>query len=274
MTTDCEFIALSEDFVFKHIFGNEEYVTDLLDSYFEYLNVDERVDIIRVSKQSYMQKDNIHKKNVYLDIIAYLNDGKIINIEMYNKFSKVERKKSLSYASQIYFNQIMKKETYGKIQKVISLNIIANGINKDYAELVSVNRLTDLVNSLNYVDDDIEMVLVCLDNLSKIPYARGEARFLTWCRLISAKTRREFHKYVKGDSLFMRVEEDLEKYISMPEIGDFYHNNNWKIESAELRGEEKRALETAKIMLQEKCNINLISKATGLFIDTINALKD
>lgn len=71
MTTDCEFIALSEDFVFKHIFGNEEYVTDLLDSYFEYLNVDERVDIIRVSKQSYMQKDNIHKKNVYLDIIAY-----------------------------------------------------------------------------------------------------------------------------------------------------------------------------------------------------------
>lgn len=266
-----EFIGLYTDLVFKHIFGKEENVVDLLNSYYDYIGVSESVYLVQLNRQCYVQKDNINRKDNYLDILGFLTDGTMINVEMYNNFSVVEKKKSLTYASSLYGNQMEKKESYNDVKKVISLNFVNSKLS-DYKNLVSIHNLKDLVTSVKYLDEDIEMIVVCLDNVSEIEYSKDEPRFITWCRLISAKTSEDFCKYAKGDEKMTKVYNEMKAYTSDPVFGKFIQNDNWKIESAELRGKEQQAMNTAKAMFKEKCNINLISRVTNLSINELKKL--
>lgn len=93
-------------------------------------------------------------------------DGTMINVEMYNNFSVVEKKKSLTYVSSLYGNQMEKKESYNDVKKVISFNFVNSKI-KDYKNLVSIHNLKDLITSVKYLDDDIEMIIVCLTKFRK-----------------------------------------------------------------------------------------------------------
>ena len=71
----------------------------------------------------------------------------------------------------------------------------------------------------------------------------------------------------------MSTVEMVDDFINDPEVISRFHDDSWKIVSAEQRGETKGKIETAKNMLKEKCNINLISKVTNLSISEINKLK-
>ena len=95
-----EFIWLTNDSVFKHVFSNKRIIKDYYNSYLKYFNSDLSILNVRVTKQKYIQNDNIKLHDYYLDIVLVLSNEEIVNIEMYNNFRDTECMKSLAYASQ------------------------------------------------------------------------------------------------------------------------------------------------------------------------------
>ena len=95
-----EFIWLTNDSVFKHVFSNKRIIKDYYNSYLKYINSDLSILNVRVTKQKYIQNDNIKLHDYYLDIVLVLSNEEIVNIEMYNNFRDTECMKSLAYASQ------------------------------------------------------------------------------------------------------------------------------------------------------------------------------
>ena len=90
------FYAITDDLVFKHLFSREEILSDFLNSYYEYMN--EQLKVVRVkSNIDEVIKGSKRKYKVYYgDIMAYIDNGEIVSIEMYQQFGKKEYQKSLS----------------------------------------------------------------------------------------------------------------------------------------------------------------------------------
>ena len=273
MTETKEFIWLTNDLVFKHVFSNKKIIRDFYNSYLEYIKSDLKVKYIRVSKQKYIQNNNIKLHDYYLDIVIVLSDGKLVNVEMYNNFGETECMKSLAYASYIYSHQLRKREPYKRIKKVISFNIMNGNYKLSNNEIVNKYEFINVINHKKILDESIEMLLIRLDILKEMPYSKNEERFIRWCRLISAKTYKEAIKIAKGDELMMSTIEMVDSFINDPEVISIFHDDSWKIVSAEQRGKAEEKIETAKNMLKEKCSLNFISKITNLSISEIKNLK-
>ena len=82
MTETKEFTWLTNDLIFKHIFSKKEIIKDFFNSYLKYIKSDLTISNVRVTKQKYIQNDNIKLHNYYLDIVLVLSNGKLVNIEM------------------------------------------------------------------------------------------------------------------------------------------------------------------------------------------------
>ena len=277
MTETKEFTWLTNDLIFKHIFSKKKIIKDFFNSYLNYIKSPLSITTVKVTKQKYMQNSNIKLHDYYLDIVLILSNEEIVNIEMYNNFGETECKKSLVYASHIYSHQLRKNEPYKNIKKVTSFNIMNGDFNLSNKDIINKYELINVINHEKILNESIEMLLIKLDILDKIPYSIIEERFIRWCRLIYARTREEAMKIAKGDEMMEKTIEYVENFVNDPEIISLFHDDSWKIESAELRGKEcgkaEGILETAKNMLKEKCNPALISKVTNLSISEINKLK-
>lgn len=75
----------------------------------------------------------------------------------------------------------------------------------------------------------------------------------------------------------MSTIEMVDSFINDPEVISIFHDDSWKIVSAEKRGEEKGLkeglLKTAKNMLSKNYTFNEISEITNLSISEIKNLK-
>ena len=268
-----EFIWLTSDLVFKHIFSNKRIIKDFYYSYLKYINSDLTISNIRVTKQKYIQNNNIKLHDYYLDIVIVLSDGELVNIEMYNNFGETECKKSLVYASSIYSRQLKKRDPYNIIKKVTSFNIMNGNYKLNNNDMLNKYELINIINHEKLFKESIEMLLIRLDILDKISYSKSEERFIRWCRLINAKTREEVMEIAKGDELMMSTVEMVDSFINDPEVISIFHDDSWKVVSAEQRGKDKGIIQTAKNMLKENCNPEFISRVTNLSISEIKKLK-
>ena len=273
MTETKEFTWLTNDLIFKHIFSKKEIIKDFFNSYLKYIKSDLTISNVRVTKQKYIQNDNIKLHGYYLDIVLVLSNGELVNIEMYNNFGETECMKSLAYASHIYSHQLKKNNPYKNLKKVTSFNIMSGNYKLSNNEIINKYELINVINHEKILKESIEMLLIRLDILDEIPYSIIEERFIRWCRLLYARTREEAMKIAEGDELMMSTVEMVDDFINDPEVISIFHDDSWKIVSAELRGETKNKLETAKNMLKENCSPKFISKITNLSISEINKLK-
>ena len=281
MTETKEFIWLNNDLVFKYVFSKKEIIKDFFNSYLKYIKSNLSITKVKVAKQKYFQNNNIKLHDYYLDILLVLSNQEIVDIEMYNNFGKTECKKSLVYASHLYSRQLRKNENYKNVRKVTSFNIMNGNYNLNNNDIINKYELVNVINHEKILKESIEMLLIRLDILDKISYSKYEERFIRWCRLVHAKSKEEAIEIAKGDEIMERTIEYVEDYINDPEVISLFHNDSWKIESAEERGEKRGKkegrtegiLETAKNMLLKKYSPKEISEVTNLSISEINKLK-
>ena len=192
---------------------------------------------------------------------------------MYNNFGETECKKSLAYASYIYSHQLRKNNPYKRLKKVTSFNIMNGNYKLSNNEIINKYELINVISHEKILNESIEMLLIRLDILDKISYSKSEERFIRWCRLINAKTREEIMEIAKGDELMMSTVEMVDSFINDPEVISIFHDDSWKVVSAEQRGKDKGIIQTAKNMLKENCNPEFISRVTNLSISEIKKLK-
>ena len=280
-----EFVWLTNDLVFKHVFSHKEItLMDFLNSYLEFVNTEVRVTDILITPQRYVQNDHIKLHDYYLDICVVLSNGEIINLEMYNNFGITECKKSLTYASMLYSHQLKKQETYDNAKKVTSLNIMSGNYVGVNDKLINKYELVNENNHKLLLKDGLEILLLRLDISDKIKYSINKSRCIKWLKFMNCKTYEEALNMAKGDKIFMSTVDIVKSFVSDPEVMNLLDRDKLKEESAELRGKEegktlglregqrKEKLETAKNMLKENFSFEQISKITHLSTSEIKKL--
>ena len=287
-----EFVWLTNDLVFKHVFSHKEITLDFLNSYLEFVNTEVIVTDILITPQRYVQNDHIKLHDYYLDICVVLSNGEIINLEMYNNFGITECKKSLTYASMLYSHQLKKQETYDNAKKVTSLNIMSGNYDGVNDKLINKYELVNENNHKLLLKDGLEILLLRLDISDKMEYSINKSRCIKWLKFMNCKTYEDALNMAKGDMIFMSTVDIVKSFVSDPEVMSLFDRDKLKEESAELRGKEegktlglkegktlglkegqrKEKLETAKNMLKENFSFEQISKITHLSTSEIKKL--
>lgn len=283
-----EFVWLTNDLVFKHVFSHKKITLDFLNSYLEFVNTEVRVTDILITPQRYVQNDHIKLHDYYLDICVVLSNGEIINLEMYNNFGITECKKSLTYASMLYSHQLKKQETYDNAKKVTSLNIMSGNYVGVNDKLINKYELVNENNHKLLLKDGLEILLLRLDISDKIEYSINKSRCIKWLKFMNCKTYEEALNMAKGYKIFMSTVDIVKSFVSDPEVMNLFDRDKLKEESAEIRGREygilegkelglregqrKEKLETAKNMLKENFSFEQISKITHLSTSEIKKL--
>ena len=270
-----EFVWLTNDLVFKHVFSHKEITLDFLNSYLEFVNAVVRVTDILITPQRYVQNDHIKLHDYYLDICVVLSNGEIINLEMYN-FGITECKKSLTYASMLYSHQLKKQETYDNAKKVTSLNIMSGNYDGMNDKLINKYEFINENNHKLLLKDGLEILLLRLDISDKMEYSIDKSRCIKWLKFMNCKSYEDALNMAKGDKIFMSTVEIVKSFVSDPEVISLFDRDKLKEESAELRGKEEgiaeNKQETAKNMLKENFSLEQISKITHLSTSEIKKL--
>lgn len=120
-----ERLRLLNDFIFKKLFGEPESKENLrafLNAIL-YNNIGNIKDI-EIIKDKELTTDEITNKTGIIDVLAKIDDGTHINIEVQLTDQKNMDRRTLFYWSRIYNRGIIKGEDYSNLNKVITINIL------------------------------------------------------------------------------------------------------------------------------------------------------
>ena len=115
-------LKVTNDFVFKKIFGKQENEEILKDLLIGILKIP--INKVEIIKDINLEKLKEENKTRILDIQATIDGDKKINIEMQVKNEYNIKERTLYYWSGMYYNELKKGEKYNTIKKAISIKRI------------------------------------------------------------------------------------------------------------------------------------------------------
>lgn len=219
------FANLTNDYVFKKIMSIPKLAKDFINSYLEYCGSSLHVKDVTSTSQKFIQNNKINLHDYYLDIFVVLSNNEIFNIEMYNDFGIEQCKKSVTYATMLYSQQLKKEDTFGCSHKVTSLNLITGNFNNNN-EFVNSYQFKNEFTSNILLDDLIEIVLLRLDKVPTFSYTLCKQRFIQWSKFIVAKSYEEMEIIGNGDEIFMSTIEIIKDFCNDPDYIRIARNDN------------------------------------------------
>ena len=277
-----ELLKPTNDYVFKRIFGqkkNSDILKDLLQAILPNWNIKN----VEPRQEVQLETDFITDKVCRLDILATLDDGTKVDIEMQMRNYNDIEARSLFYTTREYHQNLENGQDYIEIPKSIGIWISNFNVFNDegpFHEIVRLRR--DYENQI--FTDKIEMHYLQLPKF-KQKCKRISNKLEEWLTFISFENMEEL-KMIENEKV-KKAEEELE-YLSGDEAERriAYLRETAEIDRkfamtaardqgrAEGRSEGKieEKIEIAKKMLAEEMDINLIIKITGLTKDEIEKL--
>jgi len=141
------------DFVFKYIFGNEQHKDLLIALLSDVLGVpEEQFDGIEIINSELLKKFQEDKKGI-LDVRVKTKIGGQIDVEIQILPTEYMAERTLFYWSKMYTSQINPGETYDRLRKCVTINIVdfeCTPLKKLYScyhltEDETCDKLTDLI---------------------------------------------------------------------------------------------------------------------------------
>ncbi len=291
------------DIMFKEIFSDEEILKDFLEAL-----LNEKIENIDI-EQDFNIRGNIHQKIGILDIKAEINGEKIVQIEMQKKNKYNMEQRTIFYGSKVVSKLLKKGDTYSQLKPIILINILNYNLIK-LPEYYTKTRTVaenyneyELIKGIKYgfieltkfrktrpnLNKKLDQWLIFLDNKNK-----ELLKMVTEKNKIIAKAE-EKRQYLTGDAERERLQELREKaefdeasaYEAGRKIGEKYGQKIGQkigqeigqeigeergIKIGEKRGRKAMSIETARGMLKDKLDKNLITKYTGLTSEEIEAI--
>ena len=268
------FYGLTDDLVFKHVFSYKFILIDFLNSYFQFTKQAKKVLRVRINTNAPINGNKRKYKIYYGDILAYLDNGEIISLEMYKRFTKKDFIKSLAYITRKFSNQFERGSNYEQPSKITSINITQHNYYHDSKNMVSdyefIDRYTKKIN-----DQYLGMLLLKLDKIDSVLYNKND-RLIRWLKLINARSIDEMKKISEGDEVMEQAVKFMEEFLADEEIQDMYDKITDVAEHSKeegmIEGKKVGIRQTARKMLQDGLNIDSIAKYTGLSIPEIKEL--
>ena len=272
----------TNDFLFKKLFG-ESKNADLLKDLLQAILTDIKIKKVQINKDVSLERKLISEKLGILDIVATLNDSTRVNIEMQVKdyYNTIDR--SVFYGTGIYHENLNSGQDYLEMPKSISIwitdyDVFEEGpfherarLKRDYENIVLTDKLeihyiqlTKFKEKCKRISNKLEQWLTFIKNENV-----EEIRMID--NKLVQKAEDEF-EYLTGDAETRRLAELREKAIR-DEAAGLKSARRKGIEEGIQQGIEKQKIETAKKMLAEKIDIELIMKITELTKEEIEKLK-
>ena len=277
-----ELLKPTNDYVFKRIFGqkkNSDILKDLLQAILPNWNIKN----VEPRQEVQLETDFITDKVCRLDILATLDDGTKVDIEMQMRNYNDIEARSLFYTTREYHQSLENGQDYIEIPKSIGIWISNFNVFNDegpFHEIVRLRR--DYENQI--FTDKIEMHYLQLPKF-KQKCKRISNKLEEWLTFISFENMEELKmienekvkkaeeelEYLSGDEAerriaYLRETAEIDRKFAMTAARD-----QGRVEGrSEGKIEEK--IETAKKMLAEEMDINWLIKITGLTKDEIEKL--
>ena len=281
------------DYAFKKLFGTEENKDIMI----EFISL-----ITQLSKNDF---DDVHiENNEYiprfyndktgrLDIKIRLNDGRKIDIEMQNTYFNYYPKRSIFYCSKLIHEHFMSGFQYMQLKKCIAINVLNSPFTLS-RKVHSIYQIRE-TEEQTLLDELLEIHFLDLTKLRKenltslekwlmfIKTDRKEARqVLSQGNPIMAKANKVMDIFYMDEQERKRYEAALEyesDRLSMINESERKGLERGKslglaegLEQGLARGSRKKALETAKLMLQRDYPSTEICMMTGLTKAEVEAL--
>lgn len=281
-----ELLKPTNDYVFKRIFGqkkNSDILKDLLQAILPNWNIKN----VEPRQEVQLETDFITDKVCRLDILATLDDGTKVDIEMQMRNYNDIEARSLFYTTREYHQSLENGQDYIEIPKSIGIWISNFNVFSDegpFHEIVRLRR--DYENQI--FTDKIEMHYLQLPKF-KQKCKRISNKLEEWLTFISFENMEELKmienekvkkaeeelEYLSGDEAerriaYLRETAEIDRKFAMTAARDQGRAEGRSEGKIEGKIEEK--IETAKKMLAEEMDINLIIKITGLTKDEIEKL--
>ena len=283
---------LTEDYIFKRVFGkkeNEDLLKDLLESILEIKMA--QIDVIIGTE---IEKEKIEDKLGIIDLKATINKETTVDIEIQVKDYHNMIERSTFYIAGLYHTGLKRGEAYEENNKVIGINILMFNI-FDWKKFHSKGLLKE--NELNKVmTDKLELHFLELPKLIENK-EEGNKRLRQWLEFIYNKRKGEIemavqenekiakaqveYKYLTGDEKVQRLAFLRDKWES-----DHKSELNWEKREAEkkgrklgerigeAKGERRKQKEIIIKMLKENYEDDIIIKLTEIDKEELEKLKE
>ncbi len=177
-------LNLTNDLVFKYIFGHEErkFITlEFINDMTERTGSDAFKDLVFRNVELSPQKQT--EKLGRLDIFAQMNDGTRTNIEMQVFNYLFMEKRSLFYWAQMYlhFDPLQAGQGYNELKNAIAINILRHAT----LPQEDIHAMYGLYNPKNMhrLTDDLELHFLELEKVKK-KSIREMSRVERWCAIL------------------------------------------------------------------------------------------
>ena len=282
-------IPIISDTMFKTMINNTDrkQYASLLISIVLNKDYEEIYDNIELIKGT-LDKEREIEKGREVDFICKV-DNEYVGIEMNNNFSKSSLERNISYCMDIYKSNLRRGESYS-FNHVVQINInnfFFKGSDQGEEEYEIRNRNGESLT------DKIKIFNIYLPLIRKKYYNGEELSDLEKLMLVfNEEDNEELSKVYEGESIMEEYVKDAKRASMEDDIVGLYdkelHEEKLRITELEearekgietgiaagiAQGKKESILETAKNMLKDNLDIEMISKYTGLSEEEINNLK-
>ena len=273
-------ITPKQDIVFKRLFGSvgsENILRGLLEAI-----LDIKIERVALNLNKELVKKYIRAKKNVLDVLAKLEDGTLINIEMQMATDKSLEKRSLDYWSDLYTMQLEKGEKYENLRKTIAIWILDEDYFKELKEYHNVFKIKEQSTNNDVYFKDFELHFLELNKLRNSDILKPKKLdFWMWFidhtnkELVEMayKSEKEIEEAVeklrelssdKLVTMIMKAEDRKERDMLARLDAKYEAGVEAGIEEGEKRGKLEEKLEIAKKLKFKGLSIKEIAEMTGL----------
>ena len=276
--------SLLIDPVFKHFFSADLKVTSSFISAILFPDDSNEIEVIEILSPE-MISPFPEGKRTFLDFKARDKKGTIYQIELQVSKELSYVKRSLYYATSLVSHSLKSGDSYLKIPQVIQINILDFVLFENSDQFVSSYQLREK-ESRNILTEDFQMIYLELPKFRKNRFEELSSKEDYWIYLLKNSSNLTEEEKMQVMNKLPDIKKSLyvlELYASDPEkrriaedrlrndenyayeLAAHYEDGEAKgIEKGIQKGETKKALETAKNLLEMGLTIEQIKKATGL----------
>ncbi len=286
---DIQNITPRNDAMFKMIFTDPQHERLLI----HFLNCAiEAKDPIKKVKilNSELKKRHVEQKGSRLDIKAETETGELIDVEMQIGVDLHMVGRTLFYWSQMFAGQLVVGESYGKLRRTISINILNFKLFKQDERYWRKCHITD-DQTHERITDLLEIQFVELDKMRKFDKESPITFWIEFFKNPYSEICKELYKFVpelkEAKEVFEKAKADPKKRRLLEEREDAARNYASDISSAHNEGREEgrkegREEERAKAMDEKRksvlrflkmgLSVEQVAQGSGLSIEEVNEI--
>ena len=268
------------DVVFKRVFGAEENKSILISFLNAVLGWSGERQIVAVEiLNPYLEQETITDSYGILDIKVQLGSGELVDIEMQIGDRADMERRSTFYICRMFGDQKIIKGKYKDLKRAIAINILNFVRIKGSQRYHTRFRLRELEEGIE-LTDAIEIHFIELPKL-KEEMANHGSPLDRWVMFLKGwDDMKLLERLSEEDPAIAQARQALEEMAADPRAKEIYEqrlkaimDKNSDLYEAELKGEQKGKLETARNALLKGADVEFVAEITGLPLETVQKLK-